>query len=501
MHITPEGKLGIVCKSVYSVYDFQLKTITHYKIIDPVSQRPASLLMDVCSIGDSYYFAAYGTGIIKVPADFSRSTLIGWAQGLSDNGLYKLYSCGDSALFASSNNGLFYYELQKGRVQKFGAEDGLQSSEFEETSGFSAGRYIYFGGPGGFTRIDHLTFCSNVAPPKCWISGMTIKFNDGKKEEYGDLFKTTLTIPADYSQVDINLSGILFPAAHRVRYAYRIKKNQQNWQQLGTQNFINLIGVGHGEYELEALAMDGDGRPSNICRLMLVFMPHWYETWWFTILVFAAGALFICGLFLIRIRQIKREQNIRIKLAGDLHDDLGGTINSVKIYTNLALLEQEPQKYLPLIKSSIQEAVISIKDLIWVLDDNYNDIGELATRVSAFAQPLCEASGIVYTCEISDGLHGRMLNRDEKRSLYMMIKEAINNAVKYSKAGTIIFNTAAAGKRLVFTVTDDGIGFDVSTATSGNGLKNMYWRSVHIKYSCVISSGANIGTTVCFSKA
>lgn len=501
MHIAGNGKLGIVCKSVYSLYDINHKTITHHNIIDPVAKRPASLLMDACNIGDDFYVAAYGAGIIKASNGFNNYALVSWEHGLSDNGLYKMYNIGDSAMFVSSNNGLFYYDLKKGRLKKITAEDGLQSGEFEEASGYATGRYIYFGGPGGFTRIDRFKFGSDSAPPKCWISSTAIKFNDGKEQEYGGLFQEKLIIPPDYSQVDINLSGILFPAAHSVRYAYKIKKTQEAWQQLGTQNFINLIGVGHGEYELEAVAMDADGRMSNVCKLALVFMPHWYETWWFNILVITAAALFICGLFLLRIRQLKREQNIRIKLAGDLHDDLGGTINSVKVYTNLAILEQEPQKYLPLIKSSVQEAVTSIKDLIWVLDDKYNDVEGLAARINAFAQPLCDASGIIYLCEIRDGLHARVLKRDEKRSLYMMMKEAINNAIKYSEASKIIFVAADANKKLLFTVTDDGKGFDVTKANSGNGIKNMHWRSAHMKYSCVISSAENAGTTVCFSKA
>lgn len=500
LHIEAGETLGIVCKSVFSRYNFRTGQMENYFINDPLKKHSAQLLMDYCRVKNKYYFLAYGNGIIETSEDFKSTKLIGLSNGLTSYSLYKIIAIGDSVFFASSNDGLFYYNIKNAVLKRFGAAYGLTSEEFNETSGSSNGKYIYFGGLNGYTRVEPALLQTNTRAPGCWISTVSVKRDHNVVENYTSLYQQKISVENDYEQVNINFAGVLFPNPSEVRYSYRIIPLQKEWQSLGTQNFVNLVGLGKGTYQFEVKALNADGVASAPKFITLIFMPRWYETWWFTTLVVATSILFVCGIFLLRIRQLKREQNIRIKLAGDLHDDLGGTINSVKVYTNLAILEREPQKYLPLIKSAVQEAVTGIKDLIWVLDDKHNDIEDLVARIKTFAQPLCEASGISYITKMHENLHDRRLKREEKRALYMMIKEAVNNAVKYSGANTIVFMADEAGKKLLFTVTDDGKGFDVTSANTGNGIKNMHWRSSAIKYTCVFSSKENDGTTVTFKK-
>jgi two-component system NtrC family sensor kinase len=74
--------------------------------------------------------------------------------------------------------------------------------------------------------------------------------------------------------------------------------------------------------------------------------------------------LALVATFLFRVRQLKREHLIRTKLSKDLHDDLGSTLNSIKVYTNLALIKKEEQ-HLQKIKESAQEAITGVRDIMW----------------------------------------------------------------------------------------------------------------------------------------
>jgi len=500
LHIVAPNILGIVCKSIYTEYDFRKKTTLHYIINDPAGRQAAPLLMDVCKLSDKYYFAAYGNGVIETNARFEATRLFAGIDGLTNNGLYKIFPVSDTSFIVSSNDGLFYCIPRAAAIEKFGAESGLQSNEFDETSGAKKERYLYFGGLGGYTRVDLKYLNTDNPVPKCWISSVEVKRPGGITEVDMNLARNKINVPEDYSQINIYLAGIMFPEPYKIRFAYRIKKLQDDWQIMGNQNFINLVGVTHGKYVLEAVAFGSHGARGTIQNVTLIIQPHWYETWWFDLIVAVFAAGLICTFFLMRIRQLKREQRIRLKLAGDLHDDLGSTINSAKVYTNLATLDKEPQKYLPLIKSAVQEAIGGIKDLIWVLDDKQNDVEDLISRVNAFAQPLCEASSIVYECHIKENLHQRNLKHEEKRSLYMMIKEALNNGIKYSQANNIKLMVDETNGSLLFAVSDDGKGFNVATAQHGDGLKNMQWRSSQIKYSCTVHSTEGQGTIVSFRK-
>jgi Signal transduction histidine kinase len=495
-----EGRLGIVCKSVYSVYDLRTGSIRHHPIYDPVTGSPAALLMDACRIGNNYYFAAYGRGVIETRADLSYSQLLSWEKGITGTGLYKIYALADSALMVSSNKGLFYYNRRFGKARSISVEDGLHADEFDETSGARLGNYLYFGGANGFTRVDLGRIHLNQRPPLLWIAAVKIKGGREGNKDFRGLVSGTVKVPNDYTQVSIHFSGLLFPHFNKVTYAYRLKELQDNWIANGTQPFIDLVGIKHGTYRLEVQAFNEDGIGSAIKELTLVFLPHWYETWWFRLLVAMTVAAFIYWLYLLRIRQIKREQQIRVKLASDLHDDLGSTMNSVKLYTNLAMMDDHPEKYLPQIKESTQEAITGIKDIIWVLDDKRDELEHLLLRIQNFVQPLCAASNVHYQHDIADDLRDHKLGREEKRNLYMMLKEAVNNALKYAEARQIRVEVKGTKERLVITVTDDGKGFDMNGAAEGNGLKNMQSRSKEIGYRCSIRSAPGQGTLISFQQ-
>src|SRR6185503_10226208 len=177
----------------------------------------------------------------------------------------------------------------------------------------------------------------------------------------------------------------------------------------------------------------------------------------------------------------KREEYIRKQVASDLHDELGSTLNSVKVFTNLALMEKNNTSHLEKIKEATQSAISGVKDIIWVLDDKRDTLDHLLSRINQFAKPLCEAASISYNQQ-SGGNETYKLGKEEKRNLYMIIKESINNSIKYSECSAIELLIKNKGGKLNITISDNGKGFDKEKITSGYGLKNILHRSEEIGY-------------------
>jgi signal transduction histidine kinase len=206
--------------------------------------------------------------------------------------------------------------------------------------------------------------------------------------------------------------------------------------------------------------------------------------------------LLLAAAFLFRLNQIKREHLIRTKLAKDLHDDLGSTLNSIKVYTNLALIKKEEQ-HLQHIKESTQEAIGGVRDIIWVMDDHKDNVADLLVRLRQFAIPLCEANGIHYIQQVNDEASSYKLRQEEKKNLYLIIKEAINNTIKYARANEVLLTMSLSSKRKLFIqIKDNGLGFDLMQASEGNGLKNMKFRAEQIGYYFTIDSVINQGTII-----
>lgn len=207
--------------------------------------------------------------------------------------------------------------------------------------------------------------------------------------------------------------------------------------------------------------------------------------------------ILVVSFFLLHIKQLKREHMIRTELAKDLHDDLGSTLNSIKVYTNYAIMKKGEVQPLEKINETIQEAIISIRDIIWVLDDRKNNVIDLIARINQFAVPLCAANEVKYIQNIEDQALPYKLQQEEKRNLYLVIKEAINNTIKYANTSELILAIRIYNKgKLLIQIKDTGSGFDLGQASEGNGLKNMKFRAEQIGYSFSIRSAIHEGTVI-----
>jgi hypothetical protein len=360
------------------------------------------------------------------------------------------------------------------------------------------GGKIYAGGVNGFTVIEPAGFSTNIIPPKLYFTGAEMKTATGKTDT-SNILMSSLTVPNDVIQTTILFAGLNYTNPERNEYAYRILEESENWIDNGTLAFLSLISHAPGEYTLEVKVANEEGVFSKPIKLQLYFQPKWYQTWWFRVMIIALIALIVYQYFRFRIRQLKHEHTIRQNLASDLHDDLGSTMNSINIYTNLAIMEYGTNRYLVNIKQGAQESIASIRDIIWILDDRKDTVSQLVERIYQFANPLCEVNHIPFILNIDDNLKDYHFRKEEKRNLYLISKEAINNSIKYAQSKGITFSISMENKKLVLCIMDNGIGFDLHQLKRGNGLNNMQRRATEIKYDFKIKTSLE-GTLITLRK-
>jgi signal transduction histidine kinase len=207
-----------------------------------------------------------------------------------------------------------------------------------------------------------------------------------------------------------------------------------------------------------------------------------------------AGILY--ALYRYRISQIKKQHEIRKNIATDLHDDLGSTLNSVKVFTNLAISGVKQEESLQQVKDNLTEATMSLRDMIWVLDDSLDTVDELITRLKQFAVPVATASNIETIIKADSEVNSRQLTKEEKRNLFLICKEAINNSIKYAGATQINVDITPSAKKIKIVVADNGKGFNVDEVKKGYGLKNMQYRAGQIRFKVVLKSLPNQGTNI-----
>ncbi len=208
---------------------------------------------------------------------------------------------------------------------------------------------------------------------------------------------------------------------------------------------------------------------------------------------------------LLAMQQLESElaiKKVRNNISKELHDDIGSTLSGIQLYSHMAMSQaasgnmKETNNTLQVIQHSATEMVGRLKDIVWLLQSTGDNITELAEKLQEYAAYMCHAKKIQLNTTVHEVLENKKISKEKSHQLFMIGKEAINNAVKYSNASIIAIDMAQEENMLVFSVSDNGAGFNVKDVYSGNGLLNMQRRAAEVQGAVVINSSPEKGTVL-----
>ena len=194
-----------------------------------------------------------------------------------------------------------------------------------------------------------------------------------------------------------------------------------------------------------------------------------------------------------------RMQHIRNKIAQDLHDDIGSTLSSISILSDLALRDNSSTQTMETmneIKDSSMLLMERMDDIVWSINPRNDSLEHLLMRVRHFATTLFEARGVDYVIDIQKNINEVRLPMDHRQHIYLILKEAINNLVKYADASQAFFEVRFDREYLYLSVRDNGQGFDPGCPSAGNGLSGMRRRAEGMNARVEIHSSPGQGTSI-----
>ena len=207
--------------------------------------------------------------------------------------------------------------------------------------------------------------------------------------------------------------------------------------------------------------------------------------------------LLVTAVIVIRNKRIRQLQLIRNSIADDLHDDIGSTLSSISIMSELAR-KKSPQA-LPLL-ASIEESTWAIQenmsDIVWTIKPENDRFENILQRMQLFAMEILQAKNIELEFDSHPSLMVSRLTMKQRKNFYLFFKEVINNAAKYSGANKVTVSFLKKDRQVAMTVKDDGKGFDSSKVFTGNGMGSLKKRAQELNAYFNIASQINKGTTV-----
>ncbi len=197
-------------------------------------------------------------------------------------------------------------------------------------------------------------------------------------------------------------------------------------------------------------------------------------------------------------RQIEIER-MRNQIARDLHDDIGSTLSSINIISQLALKEEKQGNLSPHFQRIYDHSgriMESMADIVWSIQPGNDSMEKVAAKMKEFCGEILEPVDIVYSFENVELLSGMTLNIESRKNLFLIFKEIINNAAKYSEATAlkILFSKNHTGWTM--DISDNGKGFDPQFARSGNGIINIKKRAEAMHATLKFFCGPGEGTRI-----
>lgn len=203
----------------------------------------------------------------------------------------------------------------------------------------------------------------------------------------------------------------------------------------------------------------------------------------------------------IQSKKYKKLIDIRNSIARDLHDDVGATLSSISFYTDAAkqrIQQNKNDEALAILNEmgrSARTSIENMSDIVWMVNPKNDSFEFLFLKIEDYAKQMCASNNmeIEYHNSVK---HIYKIDLLKRRDIFLICKESINNAVKYAKATKLTVNLKTENEYLNINIKDNGIGFDVNKATSGNGLLNLKVRSNSLGGQILINSMLNAGTEI-----
>lgn len=200
-----------------------------------------------------------------------------------------------------------------------------------------------------------------------------------------------------------------------------------------------------------------------------------------------------------RLRQKMKELELRNQIAADLHDEVGSSLSSIHMLSQIAT--QQPggdiahQDILTRMSTNAKETMDKMGDIVWMIKPGESEGSNLKQRMERFAYEICSSRNIDTIIKL-DELEKVKLKMEQRKNLYLVFKEALNNAVKYSGTEKIMVSILSQNKQLELLVKDYGKGFNPETTGRGNGLDNMKNRAKELNGELAIITEIGKGTSV-----
>jgi ligand-binding sensor domain-containing protein/two-component sensor histidine kinase len=448
---------------------------------------------------NSFWLGTHGGGIYFWDKVSNRYRHFTQGEGLNSNFINSIYKDNFGQVWVSTSNGLNFFDSVGQKFLPVNIDLVFPTDDFMQNCvGRNDGRLFFFC-MNKIVEIDPAQYESKRPVFPIVISNF--KIFDKEKS----LVAADSVIRLSYKQnfFSFEFSALRTNPQDPVQYAYKLEGFDKEWNYSGNRNFASYTNVPAGNYIFKVRSTNEHGEWSEERHpLVIIISPPFWKTWWFVGLTTATILVILYFLYRFRIDQLRKMFQLRTKISQDLHDEVAATLSGIRLYSELAKQQLEKMdlskvnQSLDVISVNAAEMKQDMSDIIWAIKPGNDSLGQLLQKLMLYANELTNAAFIDFKMKIDQDLPEEKLNMEERRNIYLICKEAIHNAVKYSKGNEIEMKVLKEDHTMQISIRDNGCGFNTESFFIGNGLINMQTRAKEIAAELIVESAKERGTKV-----
>ena len=402
-------------------------------------------------------------------------------------------------LWLSTTRGIAKYNIGSGVGRVFGQADGMVVREGMRHAHIrTEDGWVFCGGRGGLNWFHPDSIKDNATPPPIAITVFRIS---GKNEVLSSP-DPAAGVLLDYAHntFSVEFAALDYTEPHRNQFMYMLEGADRDWVPALTRHEVTYANVGPGNYVLRVRGSNSDGVWNETgLSLPIIIEPPFWQSWWFR----GTGLLLVGALAYAahryRLTKMLALERLRLRIANDLHDDIGSDLSSLALESDLLarrLPEGDPGgERLRAVGRTIRAAADNLRDIVWIVSPDLDTVQDLVERMREVAPKML--TGLQYEFRSSGSSLSGILDVELKRHVLMMFKEMLHNVSRHARATHADLEFTLEGHLLRLCVRDDGIGFDISAHQGGRGLRSLKARASAIGGTLTIESNPGAGTTVC----
>ena len=456
-------------------------------------------------------------------------------EGLPDNTISQILEDEAGRLWLGCNRGIAcikksdLYDPSGGKIavvfpRVYGRAEGMFSEEC--TGGFSPAGLksqsglLWFSTLKGIVVADPRPPSASAPAPEVIVEEMLVDgvpLGDANAARQTSRISTNseVRLPPGRHRVEFHFTGLSFSAPERIRFRYRLEGLDSDWVEAGTRRVAFYSYVPPGRYRFHVIACNSDGVWNQTgANFTLIVLRHLWQSWWFIGLV-GLGLLLTVGSVVRltekrklheRLQQLEQERILgreRQRIAQDLHDDLGSSLARISLLSGLVKSDKDHPAQVEIhaqkISHSADQTVRALEEIVWAVRPGSDTLQSLIDYIAHFANELFDGNTTRCRLDLPPELPALPLPPDLRHNIFLVVKEALTNALKHSAATEVRLEAKVADGSLEIAIHDNGRGFEPPSSgdeTRHHGLANMQRRAAAMKGTLNLESIAAGGTTI-----